>query len=184
MIGLRLQIEPRTAEALRRLTPEGAAVAIKASLREWSPGVRQVLGALSPGSKPGNTGNFRRGWEIRSLGDNGLVIRNVVKYGLWVEENTRKHVIMPVRAKVLAWRKGMGRVSAFRATKVFRVTRGMRARAQAGTAKRGDWAFAKRVNHPGTKGQHVLQRTLDLEAPRLLQILGRRVAEAFGAALR
>lgn len=55
-------------------------------------------------------------------------------YAMFVHEGTRPHVIVPRRAKVLAWQSNSG------------------------------VAFAKRVNHPGTKAQPWLAKSAEAAA--------------------
>jgi hypothetical protein len=183
-VELRLEIEPKTREALARLTPEGAAIATREALKAWAPELRRVLAVNSPGSKPGNTGAYRRAWDVRVVGDNVVAIANRSGHAIYVEEDTKAHRIEPIRASILRWRVAAGRVSAARASRVYTVTKAMRKRVAAGKAKAGDWIFAKVVHHPGTRGQHVLQRSLNETAPRLLDLLFQRINGAFGGNLR
>jgi hypothetical protein len=55
-----------------------------------------------------------------------------VKYALPLHEGSKPHVILPVRKQVLAFRKG------------------------------GKLIFAKRVNHPGYKGNRFVERTVSI----------------------
>jgi len=58
-----------------------------------------------------------------------------VNYGIFVHEGTKPHIILPLRAKVLAWKYGKG------------------------------MKFAKRVNHPGTKANPFLSKAVNKERP-------------------
>jgi hypothetical protein len=71
-------------------------------------------------------------------------VGNVAGYSGYVERGTRPHVIEPRTAKVLFWRPGRGRVSAFRA----------------GPAAFKGGIFARRVQHPGTAPQWIFRDTL------------------------
>lgn len=67
------------------------------------------------------------------------------KYGLFVHEGTRPHLIMPKNKKVLAWRN------------ISYTAKGRR--------KYSAWNFAMAVKHPGTKAIPYLAKAADSERP-------------------
>ena len=88
------------------------------------------------GLVPRRTGNLARTIRVGRVTDTSAEVlaggRNAVGYAAAVEFGTRPHLIVPRRAKVLAW--GGARTLGGRLRKGARATH-----------------FARRVNHPGTK---------------------------------
>jgi len=67
------------------------------------------------------------------------------KYGIFVQEGTRPHIIRPKNGKVLAWRK-------------VNYT-------NAGRRKYSPYSYASFVKHPGTKANPFLSKAADNERP-------------------
>lgn len=90
---------------------------------------------------PRRTGNLARTIRIGRLTDNSVEVRAggtaKVGYAAAVEFGSRPHLIVPVRAKVLAW--GGPRTAGGRLRKGGKATN-----------------FARRVRHPGTRAQPFL----------------------------
>jgi hypothetical protein len=76
----------------------------------------------SPVGKYKNGGNLRQSIKTMPYGSTGFIVTVNAHYGIYVDQGTKPHVILPKRAKVLSWLNGSGQ----------RV-------------------FSKRVNHPGTR---------------------------------
>lgn len=68
-------------------------------------------------------GNLRQSIRYTKYGTSGFVVWVNATYGVYVDQGTKPHVILPRRKKMLAFQKD------------------------------GRWVFAKRVNHPGTRAQ-------------------------------
>jgi HK97 gp10 family phage protein len=68
-------------------------------------------------------GNLRQSINYVQNGGSGFVVWVNAEYGVYVDQGTRPHLILPRTKKMLA----------------FQIN--------------GKWVFAKRVNHPGTKAQ-------------------------------
>ena len=79
---------------------------------------------------PVKTGQLRRSITL-DYKPISVAIYPTVKYALPLHEGSKPHVIVPVRKKVLAFRKG------------------------------GKLIFARRVNHPGYKGNRFVERTVN-----------------------
>jgi len=77
----------------------------------------------APVGKYAGGGSLRQSIQYRPHGGNGFKVMVNSSYGVFVDQGTRPHVIVPRRKKMLAFQKD------------------------------GRWIFAKRVNHPGTKAQ-------------------------------
>lgn len=88
----------------------------------------------------------------REVNENEAVISTTTGYGLFVDEDTQPHVIEPVHANVLA----------------FEID--------------GTTVFAKRVNHPGTIGQHFRERTIEAAADDLIEVFRRIIGYLFDKA--
>lgn len=69
-------------------------------------------------------GNLRQSIGYKPNGLSGFLVYVNSSYGLYVDQGTRPHVIVPKRSKFLAFQKN------------------------------GEWVFAKRVQHPGTRPTH------------------------------
>jgi len=111
-------------------------------LRAWQmQGSREVENIMR-GLAPYKTGTYRESIGTR-LTPKGFVVWPNVEYAPFVEEDTRPHIIRPVRAQALRW---------------FGVY--------------GEPIFAQEVKHPGTEGQHVMRRTRE-QGRKVLQQLYR-----------
>jgi hypothetical protein len=88
----------------------------------------------------------------RDVGDNEAVIGTTTGYGLFVDQDTQPHIIEPVFAAVLAF-------------EVDGVTR-----------------FARRVQHPGTTGQHFRDRTIVAAKSDLVEVFKRVIGYLFDKA--
>lgn len=86
---------------------------------------------------PVRTGNYRRGINIGRIGKTYVDLHANADYSAYVEYNTQPHTIVPRRARVLRFKIGNMVV------------------------------WTRRVRHPGTKGQHVMERG----ARRAIEIL-------------
>jgi hypothetical protein len=98
---------------------------------------------------PVRTGTLRRSLDKdpRDVTDTSAKIHMAANYALFVEEDTRAHDITPNARKALRWAaSSAGRRLSGAPTKL----------AQRGGA--GGVVFATRVHHPGTKGQHMMER--------------------------
>jgi hypothetical protein len=93
---------------------------------------------------PRKTGHLGRSILPGRVSDDSAIIEARTPYAAAVEFGTKRHVIVPKRASVLAWPASEGgrRLSG-------------RARTRAGKPT-GPTIFAARVNHPGTKAQPYL----------------------------
>lgn len=103
-------------------------------------GQRAVLNSAKLRS-PVDTGALRSSHTAGNVTVSGNHVTAEVEatqdYAMFVHEGTRPHVIRPRRAKVLTWGSGAGR------------------------------AFARSVNHPGTRRRPWLLNATKAEAPRL-----------------
>lgn len=104
---------------------------------------------------PVRTGRLRRSvnGRIDTRGDvvKGTLTVGMPSYARFVEEGTRPHVIRPRRARALAFTVG------------------------------GRTVIVRRVNHPGTKGAHMLRDGMAAAAPQITAAFVRaadRIAEA------
>jgi hypothetical protein len=92
---------------------------------------------------PRKTGHLGRSIQPGRVDDDSAVIEARTTYAAAVEFGTKRHVIVPKRASVLAWPAAEGRRLSGRArTK--------------GGKPTGPTIFAMKVNHPGTKAQPYL----------------------------
>ena len=93
---------------------------------------------------PRKTGHLGRSIFPGRVSDDSAIIEARTPYAAAVEFGTKRHVIVPKRARVLAWPATQGgrRLSG-------------RARTKGGKPT-GPTAFAMKVNHPGTKAQPYL----------------------------
>lgn len=98
--------------------------------RAWPIAVRAVL-ARARANAPKRTGFMSRSIRAQVQKRSATII-SPAPYSLFVEKGTRPHVILPVRASVLAFEVG------------------------------GQMVFAKKVNHPGTKAQPFLMPAADI----------------------
>jgi len=114
------------------------------AIEDVSPLFRQVQLDTVAGAKarvPVKTGFLRRAIVPGPFGDDGAIVYVNAPYAAPVEFGSRSHVIVPKRARILAWPKsGHARLSG---------------RPKKGT-KSGDMVFARKVNHPGSKAQPYL----------------------------
>jgi hypothetical protein len=88
---------------------------------------------------PRKTGFLARSIVPGTVSDNTALIFVNAPYAAAVELGSKPHVIVPKRARVLAWPTASG-------------NRRLSGRARKGVSS-GDMTFAARVNHPGTKAQ-------------------------------
>ena len=84
----------------------------------------------SPVGKYMGGGNLRQSIKYRPYGT-GYVVWVNAQYGVFVDQGTKPHVILPRIKKVLAFQKD------------------------------GRWIFAKRVNHPGTKATYFFTKAVE-----------------------
>jgi len=93
---------------------------------------------------PRKTGHLGRSIVPGRLSDDSAVVEARTTYAAAVEFGTKRHIIVPRHARVLAWPASEGgrRLSG-------------RARTKGGKPT-GPTAFAMKVNHPGTKAQPYL----------------------------
>lgn len=106
--------------------------------------LRQVqIDAVAEAKKivPRKTSHLGRSISPGSYGNDFAIVQATAGYAAYVELGTRPHVIRPKRKKALAWSAGGTRLSG-------RPTRAAR--------RGGAMAFARKVNHPGTKPQPYL----------------------------
>ncbi len=82
-------------------------------------------------------------------GDMSITVTAGEPYALFVEEDTKPHIIRPKHRKVLRWATG------------------------------GGFAFAKEVHHPGTTGTHFLQNALDSKIKQVTEIIEDATALSF-----
>lgn len=166
MAGLTITLPKNLTAILDRLSPSSMDWVSRMSGKELAPGLRRWVGVNSPRV----TGAFGRGWDLRPVPE-GVVIRNKVRYAVFVLKPTRPHVITPRYKSVLSWRTfGRGPVSAFRATKAFNKFTIVRGRF--GTKyKVPNFRFAMSVQHPGTKGNDMLQRMIEVKRGAIIATL-------------
>jgi HK97 gp10 family phage protein len=115
--------------AVETATRDEAAAVIKAAVEKRTPVV---------------TGELKRSLRVqftRTGKRSRLRVGFLAPYGLFVEEDTKPHIIRPKRIN--------GRLR-------FQVD--------------GKWVFAKEVHHPGTKGQHMIRLGVKDAAPQVRQI--------------
>ena len=107
-------------------------------------GMQQDTMALAQQSSPIDTGRLRGQHVatpiVKTRTSVTAGVENRADYAMHVHEGTRPHVIKPRRARVLAWFAGGGTSGPIR--------------------------FAKRVNHPGTKGRPWLATATEVAARR------------------
>lgn len=98
---------------------------------------------------PVKSGRLRSGWvgtgALTTRGTQAW-LRNSVEYAAYVEEGTKPHTITPRNGRALRWP--------------------LQTTASGLPAANTKFAFAKKVNHPGTQGVHMAQRAVreDLDA--------------------
>lgn len=144
-----------------KMGPTFALEVKKDAMRRYAPALQRKLVENSPVKGPGRTGNLARNWLVEPTGiGQELSVTNTAKYARFVEEDTKPHQIpksgIPGRdRKVLRWRTGRrGAVSAFRATT-------QTAGGKPGALAASNFVFMpKVVMHPGTKGQHIVPRSI------------------------
>lgn len=85
---------------------------------------------------PRKTGNLGRTIGPGGLGNDFAIVHATAGYAAYVELGTKPHVIRPRNKRVLAWSTGGTRLSG---------------RPTASARRSGKMAFARKVNHPGTK---------------------------------
>jgi Bacteriophage HK97-gp10, putative tail-component len=85
---------------------------------------------------PRKTGNLGRTIHVGAVSSASVQLVASANYAAYVEYGTGPHEITPNAAKALRWTTGATRLSG-NPTK--------------GAQRAGQWAFAKRVHHPGTK---------------------------------
>jgi len=108
-------------------------------------------------------------------------VGTAVEYGPDVEFGTRSHVIKPRNKPLLAWPK------AAVAQKVKFTSTGTKRGAMQYTnrksgklttdIKKGEWIFAKRVVHPGTKGSHFMLKGATQSIAKINEILHNEVVQ-------
>lgn len=108
-----------------RSAPSVATKEYRRSLERIASRVYKNAVRNSPVGKYKGGGNLRQSIKKYPYGHVGFLIRVNAEYGVYVDQGTRPHTIYPRRKKILAWRTESGR-----------------------------WAYAKKVNHPGTKATH------------------------------
>lgn len=91
------------------------------------------------------TGNLERSITPEVMGLRGVIYLDdkLAPYGPMVHEGTRPHVILPKNRKVLRWADG------------------------------GEFIFARKVQHPGTKPDQFLYQALDANENRIMEIFDR-----------
>lgn len=89
----------------------------------------------SPVGKYKHGGSLRQSIKTTRYGNMGFIVMVNSLYGVYVDQGTRPHVILPKNKKMLAFQKN------------------------------GQWVFAKRVNHPGTKAQPFFSNAVDDAGP-------------------
>lgn len=144
-----------------KMGPTFALEVKKDTLRRYAPALQRKLVENSPVKGPGRTGNLARNWRVEPIGGGAeLSVRNTAKYAKFVEEDTKPHKIpksgIPgVDRKVLVWRTGRrGPISAFKAGGSFPGSR------TGAKAPRNFIFMPKVIMHPGTKGQHIVPRSI------------------------
>ena len=108
--------------------------------------LRQVQIETIAGAKarvPRKTGFLGRSIVPGNVTDDHALVFVNAPYAAAVEFGTKPHVIVPKKARVLAWPSSEG-------------SRRLSGRARKGT-KSGDMTFAAKVNHPGTKAQPFIE---------------------------
>lgn len=90
---------------------------------------------------PRKTGNLGRSIGPGGLGNTFAIVHATAGYAAFVELGTKPHVIRPRNRSVLAWSTAGTRLSG---------------RPTAAARRSGSMAFARKVNHPGTKPQPYL----------------------------
>lgn len=112
------------------LAPATAAKEFKTSLdriatKVWEQAIHNAPVNKGEGEgKKGYGGNLRQSIKKTPYGSTGFVVRVNAEYGVYVDQGTRPHVILPRTRNFLAFKKD------------------------------GHWIFARRVYHPGTKATH------------------------------
>ncbi|AIR80150.1 TPA: HK97 gp10 family phage protein [Campylobacter fetus subsp. venerealis] len=94
---------------------------------------------VAKGIAPYKTGNLKKDIQVISVNDKSILIGNttLAPYAKFVHYGTKPHIIKIKKAKALAWNSS------------------------GQTGSRGTKAFARKVNHPGTKAQPYLENALD-----------------------
>lgn len=82
------------------------------------------------------------------------------KYGGYVHQGTRPHVILPRNKKMLAWRTAVGM-----SIKTRRFVYASKAGGVTQSKSKSVYSFAQIVHHPGTKANPFLQKAVDKERP-------------------
>lgn len=153
-LSLRIQ-SPGLDRMLAKMGPELAREVKIETGRRYAPALNRKLVENSPVKGPGRTGNLARNWMVEPDERTGAIrIVNKAGYSGWVERGTRPHRIPKsgtpgLDRKVLRWRTGgRGPISAFKVS-------------AAGAGARGNFIFvAKVIQHPGTKAQNIVPRSI------------------------
>lgn len=106
-----------------RRAPGIASKEFLASLEKVAAKVVSEAQHASPVGKYPGGGNLRQSIRYTRYGATGFVVWVNAQYGVYVDQGTKPHLILPRRKPFLAFQKD------------------------------GRWIFTKRVNHPGTRAQ-------------------------------
>lgn len=113
---------------------------------------------------PRKTGHLGRTIGPGGLGNDFAIVHATAGYAAFVELGTKPHVIRPRSKKVLAWSTGGRRLSG---------------RPTSAARRSGAMAFARKVNHPGTKPKPYLVPAAKLALGR---VGVRRIIESWNRA--
>lgn len=119
-LSIQLQNADRLLAAFKRAPQEGRQLFSEALERTAAFVVSSAAKAAPVGNYKGG-GNLRQSIRYAQAGQASFRVIVNAEYGVYVDQGTRPHIILPRRKKMLAFQKD------------------------------GRWIFAKQVNHPGTK---------------------------------
>lgn len=151
---------------------------IQAMLQKYAPMIteraRQILRSeLRHPEK--STGRLNNSIRYKIIGHT-ITVYAGAPYALWVERDTRPHIIVPRNAKMLHW------TSTKMIGAEFLMQAGLGGLLRALGAKIQLEHFALRVHHPGTKGKRMLQRAMDEYRETIKIEMSKMVSESIGEA--
>jgi hypothetical protein len=171
-VGIRITLDAHSKAALDKLNPEMADKGIMDGFRDWQPMFLRTVKEVSA-DKAKKTGTFMRSWAPGDITPQSVSIINTAGYAGVVEFGSVPHDIYPRNKKALAWRSsGAGPVSAFNAKVTLKS-------GKPGALHPSNFAFAKHVHHPGTKGKFIFREAFDKSVEALFNCLKNSINNVF-----
>lgn len=101
----------------------------------------------------------------------GVAFGTAVDYAFDVEFGTKPHIIKPKKKKVLRWPIPVGQEIKFTEKGIKRGKKLYISKKTGKLIKKKQYAFAKFVKHPGTKGQHFMLKGVQKAVPDIIKVL-------------